>query len=563
MGRTLRFSHLYLLSQNERSAYQASLDAQRVLFVGKNQRGKSAVLKSLYEAFGALPHKVDERWKNAKVTTLVKFTIDGEPHTLLRNQFSVSLFDARDSLIFRESDTSKLSQKLAKILEFDLVGNDPKTRKVVVPPPSAIFAPFYIDQDRGWSHVWSSFVDLGQGTPKRVLAEYHLGIRTAAYFKALAEKQALRPELRRLEIARKEISKAGKSIETAVGPVKFDYDDIHFIANITGTVEEANRLAEKQENYRRRYYEMTESLRLWRNSGVLARRALREIRSNLQVAATLPSTVFCPTCGAEHSNSLVEQFGLVHSEDDLLSSILDSQERVESISQRMKSLEKTLSEIEFSRKKLEEALSFQLDDNFILEDALRSFGREEARKALHLQMAEIDKNILDVTRSMNEYEDIIMGESQSGHASKVTAKFFTYLEEASHRLDIDPPDRRRADVMLPAFGRGSEGPRAVFAYYIAAIKTLKDYSSTPRCPIVIDSPNQQGQDADHMRTIMRHMLGDAMGNSQVIGAIESRNSFIDKGILVHHISGMEKRLLSEGEYWPVLEAFRPYTGILL
>jgi hypothetical protein len=44
-----------------------------------NGFGKSAVLKSLYNALGAEPPRIDAHWRSANVHTLLEFTVDGVP----------------------------------------------------------------------------------------------------------------------------------------------------------------------------------------------------------------------------------------------------------------------------------------------------------------------------------------------------------------------------------------------------------------------------------------------------------------------------------------------------
>jgi predicted ATP-binding protein involved in virulence len=49
----LRFSRLCLLSQHERRAFKASFSSDKIVLLAPNGFGKSAVLKSLYDALGA------------------------------------------------------------------------------------------------------------------------------------------------------------------------------------------------------------------------------------------------------------------------------------------------------------------------------------------------------------------------------------------------------------------------------------------------------------------------------------------------------------------------------
>jgi hypothetical protein len=82
--RNLRFSKLYLLSQNERAGLEVSFSDRPTLVRAPNQHGKSAILKSLYEAFGAQPHKIDDTWKRANVTSLVQFSIQDANYAILK-----------------------------------------------------------------------------------------------------------------------------------------------------------------------------------------------------------------------------------------------------------------------------------------------------------------------------------------------------------------------------------------------------------------------------------------------------------------------------------------------
>lgn len=201
--RMLRFLNLCLLSQNERRGLKIPFAEKTTVIRAGNGFGKSAIVKSLYEVFGAKPHKIDEAWRGAQVITVLEFTIDDQPYAIMKVAGSYTIFDAdKHPLLHTSHVTKELGPYLANLLDFSLVMTDRKDEKVI-PPPAYIFAPFYIDQDKGWSEPWSSFDKMYLPNSKRTLAEFHSGLKPNAYYEAQAERERLRVELRDVEAEQK------------------------------------------------------------------------------------------------------------------------------------------------------------------------------------------------------------------------------------------------------------------------------------------------------------------------------------------------------------------------
>ena len=56
----MRFNRVYLLSQEERRALTMEFNEGATVLRAGNGFGKSALLKSLYDTFGAEPHRIDQ-----------------------------------------------------------------------------------------------------------------------------------------------------------------------------------------------------------------------------------------------------------------------------------------------------------------------------------------------------------------------------------------------------------------------------------------------------------------------------------------------------------------------
>lgn len=70
-------------------------------------------------------------------------------------------------------------QKLLE-LNFEMMDSDSQLKPISL---GYLFAPFYIDQDRGWNGIWSSFCKLGIPNGKSIVQLFHSWIVTYDYNK--------------------------------------------------------------------------------------------------------------------------------------------------------------------------------------------------------------------------------------------------------------------------------------------------------------------------------------------------------------------------------------------
>jgi len=153
---------MLLMSMREQAAKRIKFHPDTTIIVGANDTGKSSLLKSIYWTFGAQPPDVNEDWKKARVTSLVKFTVDGTRYYILRSENVFGLFDSKQQLIGTyTSVTKQLGPKLAELFDFKITLTN-KQGEEIIPPPAYFFLPFYIDQDDSWHENWSSFENLRQ-----------------------------------------------------------------------------------------------------------------------------------------------------------------------------------------------------------------------------------------------------------------------------------------------------------------------------------------------------------------------------------------------------------------
>jgi hypothetical protein len=311
----LRFSRLCLLSQHERRAFSLNFNSEVTVLQAGNGFGKSAVQKSLYNALGAEPHRIDSFWRSAQVETLLDFTVDGTPYTMLAGRGRYAAFGPKGELQLRTTSVGKdLTAYLANLLDFQLEMLDRK-EQVITPPPDYIFAPFYIDQDSSWKQPWVSFKGLYLDKSKQTLAEYHSGMKPNAYYAAQSRRNLLQKQRRSLEAERDVLNQTLQSMRELVSDVVLSFDLSDFQEESQQLLVESRQLHEKQIAYRQRLSDIGEERRLWLEQRDLVKATLAEMDEAFAAALEVPGEVSCPTCGQHYHNSIADQFEIVQDKD--------------------------------------------------------------------------------------------------------------------------------------------------------------------------------------------------------------------------------------------------------
>lgn len=287
--RMLRFSSLCLLSQHERRAFSLDFNSEATVLQAGNGLGKSAVLKSLYDSFGADPHRIDKAWRSARVETLLRFTVDDVQYAILKGGNRFSIFEGGGNLIMRTTSVGDdLTSYLARLLDFQLKMVD-KNDEVITPPPAYMFAPFYIDQDKSWGDPWVSFTRMYLNNSKQTLADYHSGLKPNAYYEAQTRRSLLQAERKNLEAERLIVHQTLQSMRNLVTDVVLSYDMQDFQQATDQLLVESRHLHEHQQAYRQKLADISEERRLWLEQRDLVKATLAEMDDSFAAALEQPA----------------------------------------------------------------------------------------------------------------------------------------------------------------------------------------------------------------------------------------------------------------------------------
>lgn len=553
----MKFRRVFLLSRDRRRAFTMEFGPGATVIQAANGFGKSALLKSLYDTFGAEPHRIDGRWKSERVVTAVEFIIDGVVRTIVKSGGVYAIFDEAGNWKFQTSSvSSELGPQLAEMLDFRLLMTDQR-KNVVMPPPAYAFAPYYVDQDRSWSIPWASFTNMYLPDSARTLADYHSGLKPNEYYVARAERDRMARELSEAELRRRGLVDAVAHLEDTAPDLTLHLTLSDFEDEAARLVEESQRLHEHEVAHREKLAELTEVRALWSAQLAVARGALSELDEVFASATHQPVDVECPTCGEHYSNDIAARFKIAADGDTLTAVAQQAQEEIRKTSAEMEKVRLNVSAVAEAIVRVQAVLSARRRD-ISLGDVVAAEGRNAATRALRRRIDEADTAIGRLTVLIKERQAEMRRLLEKKRTQSIMDYFGKQLHRVAQWLDVGLEDE--GSIASPPRARGSEGPRGLAAYYYAFLHAVREYGSATFCPIVIDAPNQQGQDHEHLPAIIKFLVSDRPKDSQLIVAVEEAVGVSPDQAAIVRVGQGRNQLLSEAAYEPVAAYIQPFLA---
>lgn len=551
------FQSLLLLSLRERAGRLIRFDPNLTVIRGANDTGKSCLVKTIYHTLGATPPQIPPTWKDAEVRSLLRFTLDGVPHAMLRSQDRYTLFDGDGALIVSTTRvTSELAPAVAERFEagLHLQARDGST---VPAPPAFLFLPYYVDQDSGWKEAWDSFAGLSQFSNwKKDVMDYHLGLKPDEYYHAKGELARIIEMLKSLRVRRDALVGVRDELQTKLGQVDFTLDVVAYQREVEELLIVCNRLRAREEEIKRTLTQLYNQQATLSAQVAIVGHAGQELAADYRFAASLPDEVECPTCGVIHQNSFIERFDLARDSSECDELLLELRTRLDECNQRISgvSLRYGATTADLQRA---EALLATREGELTLGEIIENAGRIEARDLLRSEIESVNKEL----KILGEEERNLTAQMERFNNREHRERVRRYYHRCMQRFLTDVnvtalPEKqiRSFDARIP--GSGSELPRSLLAYYFAILHTMDEQGGGVRCPIVIDSPRQQDQDRINWAAILRLIRDQRPAGSQMIVALAD-----DEGVelpgLKYDLTEKRGLLLTE-EYRQVLDEVGPY-----
>jgi hypothetical protein len=515
--KNLRFESLELLSLKEQRARQILFHPKMTVIIGENDVGKSSVIKSIYWTLGAEAAKIHPSWAEANIKSLLTFTVDGVRLQVLRERNSFSFFDHDGKLVFRASNVVKeLAPFMAELLDFKLVLSN-RTGNPEIPPPAYAFLPFYIDQDDGWTKPLESFADLKQYSAyKKPVIEFHTGILPNEFYVLEADKRQIQVKQREFQADRSVVQKAMEKFGLAAG---FDGLELSTEGHEVAIERLLVRLKHLREERRSRAAKLSETLDqrvITDNQVAIVRAALKEIEKDIVFARDLPEAILCPTCGTSHHNDFANRYSIIEDREACLEFISVSSVKIQQLASSAALIGAEVRGADAAMAEIQATLDSKRDD-VSLSDVVESKGRRIAADLFQEQFDGLNDEISELVNEINEIQEKLKDLKDKKRRDQIVAIYAQLMLSYLDQLDVSNYSVQEF-TKLPAriSETGSDLPRSILAYFLAILNTISKFSTSFFGPIVIDSPNQQDQDAKNVGAMIDLIVKAVPDDAQVI-----------------------------------------------
>lgn len=558
------FKEMILLSYREKSAKRIEFHPQITMIKGKNDTGKSSILKSLYHTFGAEPQNIHPEWDKADVLSLVRFCINNDNYSMLRyNELYVLFTEDNANNIEKYTVCTSVTKELAPLLGtiFDFKLNLKSNNAGYIQAlPAFKFLPYYIDQDSSWLSSWNAFANLRQFSSwQDDTVEYHLGVKGNEWYELFRSREDVKNELKDTKQEKHFLDYSIQKIEEKTTKLHINYSIDEFTTSLDDYIKQMQILASEQNSYKRKILNLYETKIDLQHQLEIAKVSKRELQKDVKSARKLDIVIHCPTCNAEYSNSIRERFAIAEDIGRCDELVLLIAEDLRQVEKEIQSMEEKSIEIESKLDNINILLN-QQKQQIELREIFESKGRQE-----YLSTLKSDRlNALDTIDKMdNEIYNYTkeMKALQKGTLSKTKARYSTLFKQFANQLNLKKlPDSFFNRIRPNIKESGSDLPRALLAYYTTILHLITEANQGVYCPFVIDSLNQQEQDNTNLCAMFEMVLRSTPQQTQIILAVVDDMDIDFEGCTIELDN--KYKVLAEDEYSNLAEIVSPYVGVL-
>ncbi|NTV12348.1 MAG: hypothetical protein HGA96_00195 [Desulfobulbaceae bacterium] len=557
--RSFLFEDIWMLSRRDRRARRVEFHSGKNLILGRNHTGKSSLIKTLFTTLGARPAGELRQWDENTISK-VGFSLDGRRFSVLHQTGIRVLFDSDGQIVVSTGDHGEWSAAFSHVTGFNLPLTDKQSRTVPA-DPKCFFLPFYINQDGSWQADWNTFTGgLNQfKAPVGSILEYFAGIKPPEYYEAKAKRDVvqqilgnLRKEFGFLEKVRERVGKSFSMSGPKIDPENFKID----IKQLTAEVNEINKRQELLRDQAVKERELLASIQLQTN---LANEALSIYEGDSQFLRSEPrEALVCPVCNAEHAESFLDLLTYAEDARSLRDITVRLRKDAREIENKLSKTNAEIDELEQSYRKVASLLATrrgdmqfsQVVESMGAEKAFRAFADE--RVALEAEMAEHLLEQERMTEAMKKVTD-------RNRAKEIMKIYREGYSAALADLNLPMSETKKAKLTSRPNLSGSGGPRSILAYYSALWAACYGANGSFHIPLVVDSPNQQGQDNINLPKVISFLSSKLPRGAQLIlgSEIDTELPFDRKIELTE-----QYKLLSEASFDEAEETLGPLISAM-
>lgn len=509
----IRFKELALMSYSG-VARRINLNNDLVILAGGNESGKSSILKTLYHTLGATVHPFAQRWDEANVISMLKFTIDGANFKAVRMANDIYVFYPDGSLCFHETDRQKIAVRLDELLGIPPFHKDASGNEITL-PVGCLFMPFYIDQDHGWDQPWNSLLRLEGGKHNAMM--FHVGAINEEYY---SYKSLLDAAESKLKSTIDEIIGSTKFKNTFMNRYKnvdrLPFTDEEFKRGIDDVLSKLSELKGEQNKILQELEKLYGVRYSYQFNIDQLKDNINEIDKDFKYALKSPHELCCPMCGAMVENGPFERFRMLDDRDRCKNLLIENNRKLEQINERIREKERVSGDIKKKIDELQQSINARsaqvsLEEMFI----------EKMKEHVETVMTDtVNALLVDKTKIENEiagYKNNLKRVNKDDIRQTIQRDFDNYMRSTLRKLGLGRNESQRHYTLGGKVKTtGSNIIKMVIAYTYAYYHVMIKHNCPVFAPIVIDEPKQNGLDDNGFSSIIDFIINNRPEESQLI-----------------------------------------------
>lgn len=533
-----------------------------------NNTGKSLIMKSIFYALGAKLTSYPKNWKTINIVTVIKFSYSSEDFTLFRCGESFVLTNNSTSKTDVFSNVEKLRDFYKGFFNIELQllmaksSTGDKDPQLHIPYPSALFLPFYIDQDAGWDGRWRSFQELQMYKDyRKEIFSFHTGMRKNKYYKLLLDKNVYQKSLVKNQKDKSDcdITIAGnmsrfKDIMGKNIDINLFKEEIYtLIAMLDNVHNEKERVKSKLLSEYNQSTEIKDSLENIYSILIDLEKDQRYMDKSFE-----NEVIVCPICGTEHKNTITTRYLFLLDIEECNDKVREFKSQLARCTKNIENLEKEISMLAQKEIHITKILQ-KKKDKIELKDVLVSHGINALISRLTKDAGKLQNDIEKDKVKLSEIDKKLRVYKQI--EEEIAASFNQYINTNVAALgisDVEFDEVKKVGSIVA--GGGSDLSKIVLAYTMAYYKLIAHNEDAVVFPLVIDTMLQQEQSTESISDIFKVVLDNQPDGSQMILATTNTHGARITGKVY---SFLDKRaVLSEDDYLLIEKEYIHYLALL-
>lgn len=526
----LTIKKLIVISQSESRSLEVPFENGLNIILGGNKTGKSSIIKSIFTTLGCECKSVESDWKKLISSYLLFFNYGEKELCIVRQGKKFQIFEYSGdvySCVIETEAFHEYSNCLMDILEINMPCISKDGKQFNVTPP-LLFRFQYIDQDDGWNKIADSFNNVGYIKDwKPNTNKYVCGYLDDTYYKLQAQKteQTLIKDDKKKELS------YNQSFVSRISSTLMQIKDMQSVDEVTTNIE---TLLAKTEELRKVQFSYNAEMTVLENDIYVNQHKLHavehslvETQKDIEYAMSQDDELVCPICGTIYSNGLDNQLNITsdyaHCEkliEELKNSISVSIGKLEELKEKNKTVSLEIQSNEQQIQNSQELLSYS--------SFYKNRGQYEIYESCKTQLDDIQREIDSYVSKIALIDEKINEQKSKERSKNIREDIESYCRTLADAINLPKTFIKLRDFVQIINRTGSETPRLVYMYQSALYLYNLSRAHSPFNFYVVDTPNQQGQDADNLESIFKSLELFLSDDGQVIVGTERETGMEQK-----------------------------------